>query len=124
MAEIVEPTVRAMAAAGMPYSGVLYAGADADRDGPSLIEYNAALRRSRDPGADAADRGRPAAAAAGDGERARWPTAAPPRLSDETALTVVLAARGYPATPRPVRDRRDRGRRRRPALSSSMPGRA
>ena len=37
MAEIVEPTVRAMAAAGMPYAGVLYAGLMLTADGPKLI---------------------------------------------------------------------------------------
>src|SRR3546814_12448760 len=40
MAEIVEPTVKAMAAAGMPYRGVLYAGLMLTNEGPQLIEYN------------------------------------------------------------------------------------
>ena len=41
MDEIVAPTVAAMAAAGTPYSGVLYAGLMLTADGPKLIEYNA-----------------------------------------------------------------------------------
>jgi phosphoribosylamine--glycine ligase len=41
MREIIEPTVATMAAAGMPYSGVLYAGLMLTAEGPKLIEYNA-----------------------------------------------------------------------------------
>ncbi len=40
MAEIVEPTVKAMAAAGMPFKGVLFAGLMIGDDGPKLIEFN------------------------------------------------------------------------------------
>jgi phosphoribosylamine--glycine ligase len=98
MAEIVEPTVRAMAGAGTPYAGVLYAGLMLTADGPQLIEYNA---RFGDPEAQvlmlrleedlldlllAAATGRLAG-------RAR------PCLAAHHALTVVLAAKGYPATP-------------------------
>ena len=39
--EIVWPTVKGMAARGMPYKGVLYAGLMITADGPKLIEYNA-----------------------------------------------------------------------------------
>jgi phosphoribosylamine--glycine ligase len=96
--EIVEPTVRAMAAAGTPYSGVLYAGLMLTGDGPKLIEYNARfgdpecqvlMMRLEDDLLDlllAVAEGRLAG-------RAR------PRFSGETALTVVMAARGYPGTP-------------------------
>src|SRR3546814_10617401 len=41
MDEIIRPTVRAMADADMPYSGVLYAGLMLTAQGPKLIEYNA-----------------------------------------------------------------------------------
>ena len=41
MDEIIVPTARAMAAAGTPFSGVLYAGLMLTADGPKLIEYNA-----------------------------------------------------------------------------------
>ena len=40
MDEIVLPTARAMAAAGTPFSGVLYAGLMLTAEGPKLIEYN------------------------------------------------------------------------------------
>src|SRR5690606_29836575 len=41
MAEIIEPTVRGLAARGTPYQGVLYAGLMLTAEGPKLIEYNA-----------------------------------------------------------------------------------
>ena len=41
MREVIEPTVRGMAAEGMPYTGFLYAGLMIDADGaPRVIEYN------------------------------------------------------------------------------------
>lgn len=41
MAEIIEPTVRGMAADGYPYKGFLYAGLMIDKDGtPKVLEYN------------------------------------------------------------------------------------
>jgi phosphoribosylamine--glycine ligase len=41
MAEVIEPTVAAMAAEGQPYTGFLYAGLMIDRDGsPRVLEYN------------------------------------------------------------------------------------
>jgi len=40
MDEIVRPTARAMAEAGTPFSGILYAGLMLTADGPKLIEYN------------------------------------------------------------------------------------
>ena len=98
MAEIVEPTVRAMAAAGMPYSGVLYAGLMLTPEGPKLIEYNARfgdpecqvlMMRLEDDLVDLL-----LAVAEG-----RLAGIAPPRLSGDTALTVVMAANGYPGTP-------------------------
>jgi phosphoribosylamine--glycine ligase len=97
MADIIEPTMRAMREKGAPFKGVLYAGLMLTKDGPKLIEYN---NRFGDPEAQAilprleddllaimlaAARG------ALDGTR--------PRFSDKAALTVVLAARGYPGTP-------------------------
>jgi phosphoribosylamine--glycine ligase len=41
MAEIVQPTVRALREAGTPFSGVLYAGLMLTAEGPKLVEYNA-----------------------------------------------------------------------------------
>ena len=92
--EIVRPTVAEMARRGTPYRGVLYAGLMIGAEGPKLIEYNV---RFGDPECQALMlRLRsdllPAlmATAAGDlsGVRLDWHPA--------PAITVVLAARGYP----------------------------
>ena len=40
MSEIIEPTVRALAEAGTPFKGVLYAGLMIEDGAPKLIEYN------------------------------------------------------------------------------------
>ncbi len=99
MEEIVKPTVAAMAAAGTPFVGVLYAGLMLTPDGPQLIEYNA---RFGDPETQAllprftGDLAVLLLAAA-TGQLADADTA---NFSTDVALTVVLAARGYPAEPR------------------------
>lgn len=98
MAEIIAPTVKAMAEAGMPYSGVLFAGLMLTADGPKLIEYNC---RFGDPEcqvlmmrlqSDLVD----LLEACARGELA---SAAAPELAAESAITVVVAAKGYPASP-------------------------
>jgi phosphoribosylamine--glycine ligase len=96
MAEIVEPTIREMARRGTPYQGVLYAGLMIENGQARLVEYNA---RFGDPeaqvlmmrlGAQALDlllacaEGRLAQA------RVNW--------ADDHALTVVMAADGYPGS--------------------------
>jgi phosphoribosylamine--glycine ligase len=98
MKEIVEPTVRAMAAAGMPYSGVLYAGLMLTADGPKLIEYNA---RFGDPECQVLmlrleEDLITLMLHVAEGRLAELP---PPSFSPNTALTVVMAAKGYPGTP-------------------------
>ncbi len=99
MAEIVRPTVEAMRAEGVPYSGVLYAGLMLTQSGPSLIEYNARLG---DPECQVlmmrleSDMGELMLACA----QGRLDQAETPRFSDHTALTVVMAAEGYPGTPK------------------------
>ena len=96
---IIAPTVRAMAAEGMPYSGVLYAGLMLTPSGVQLIEYNA---RFGDPECQVLmlrledDLAELLLAVAEN----RLATVTGPRLSDDTALTVVLAAEGYPGTPK------------------------
>ncbi len=99
MRTIVEPTVKAMAARGTPYSGVLYAGLMLTERGPELIEYNA---RFGDPEcqvlmmrleSDLAE----VLMACAKGELAE---AEPPRFKAGTAMTVVMAARGYPEAPK------------------------
>ncbi len=98
MAKILTPTVKAMADEGYPYSGVLYAGLMLTRTGPKLIEYNA---RFGDPECQVlmmrleSDLVEILLACAEN----RLAAIEPPRFSHETALTVVMAANGYPGTP-------------------------
>jgi phosphoribosylamine--glycine ligase len=98
MAEIVLPTVRAMARAGTPFSGLLYAGLMLTADGPKLIEYNV---RFGDPECEAIVprlKGDLAALllAVAEGRIGK----ARPELSDQHSMTVVVCAEGYPGTPR------------------------
>ncbi len=96
--EIVRPTARALAEAGTPYSGILYAGLMLTPDGPKLVEYNA---RFGDPECQVlmlrleSDLLQLVLATA-KGELADAP---PPRFRDAAALTVVMAAKGYPDAP-------------------------
>ncbi len=96
--EIVAPTVKAMAEDGMPFSGVLYAGLMLTPTGPKLIEYNA---RFGDPECQVlmlrfrGDLVQLLLAVA----EGRLDTAPPPAFVADVAMTVVLAARGYPGTP-------------------------
>ena len=94
MAEIIEPTVKGMAAEGRPYKGVLFAGLMITADGPKLIEYNvrfgdpecqALMMRLKSDVLEAL-----LACAEGrlDKVSLQW--------HDEAALVVVMAAEGYP----------------------------
>lgn len=98
MREIVEPTVATLRTEGMPYVGVLYAGLMLTDAGPKLIEYNA---RFGDPECQVLmmrlDEDLAAlllACAEG-----RLEEIGEAKMLPETALTVVMAARGYPGTP-------------------------
>jgi len=97
MREIIEPTVAAMQKRGMPFKGVLFAGLMITADGPKLIEYNV---RFGDPETQVlmlrlkSDL-LPALLAAADGVLANFDL----RWHDDAALTVVMAANGYPASP-------------------------
>ena len=98
MERIIAPTVALLAAEGMPYSGVLFAGLMVTDEGPKLIEYNC---RFGDPECQVLMmrlQGDLAALllAAARGQLADCP---PPQFSDDFALTVVIAAKGYPGTP-------------------------
>jgi phosphoribosylamine--glycine ligase len=92
--EIVLPTIRAMKAMGTPYKGVLYAGLMITDTGPKLIEYNV---RFGDPECQVlmlrlmSDL-LPALIAARDGVLKNFAL----RWYPEVALTVVMAAKGYP----------------------------
>ncbi len=97
MATIVEPTLRGMAKRGTPFRGMLFAGLMVGPDGPKLIEYNVRLG---DPEAQAilprlVDDLLPLLLACARGALPDRPV----RFSPETAVTVVMAARGYPGTP-------------------------
>lgn len=97
MDEIIRPTVEAMAARGTPFKGVLFAGLMITAEGPKLIEYNVRfgdpetqvlmMRLQSDLLA--------AMVATADGVLEHFDL----RWRDDAALTVVLAARGYPGTP-------------------------
>lgn len=94
MDEIILPTVRAMKAMGAPYKGVLFAGLMITRDGPKLIEFNA---RFGDPETQVlmlrlmSDLV-PALIASRDGQLKSFDL----RWYPDAALTVVMAANGYP----------------------------
>jgi phosphoribosylamine---glycine ligase len=98
MAEIIRPTVRALAEAGTPFSGILYAGLMLTEEGPKLVEYNV---RFGDPECQAlmlrleSDLLQLMLATA----RGALAAAPPPIFSDDASLVVVVAARGYPAAP-------------------------
>jgi phosphoribosylamine---glycine ligase len=95
MDEIVMPTIRAMREMGAPYKGVLYAGLMITAAGPKLIEYNV---RFGDPECQVlmlrlmSDLV-PALLAASDGVLKDFDL----RWYADAALTVVMAARGYPS---------------------------
>jgi len=95
---IIGPTVATMAQEGTPYSGVLYAGLMLTPVGPKLIEYNARfgdpecqvlMMRLKDDLAELL-------LATAQGRLAEHGTV---ELTDDCALTVVMAAKGYPGTP-------------------------
>ena len=97
MDEIIRPTVAGMNTRGTPFKGVLFAGLMITPSGPKLIEYNA---RFGDPEtqvlvmrakSDILSLLLATADEMLDKFAARW--------SDDVALTVVLAAKGYPGTP-------------------------
>ncbi|MBY0396483.1 MAG: phosphoribosylamine--glycine ligase [Thermoleophilia bacterium] len=94
MEEIVRPTLAEMVRRGMPYRGVLYAGLMIADGRARLVEYNV---RFGDPeaqvlmmrmGAQALDLMQACAEGRLSGQRVSW--------ADDHALTVVMAAKGYP----------------------------
>jgi phosphoribosylamine---glycine ligase len=97
MAEIIRPTVAAMNARGTPFMGVLFAGLMITAIGPQLIEYNV---RFGDPEtqvlmmrlrSDLLSALLATAHGLLGNEALLW--------HDDAALTVVMAANGYPGTP-------------------------
>ncbi|MBC3185644.1 phosphoribosylamine--glycine ligase [Corynebacterium sp. zg-331] len=97
--EVCEPVAHEMVARGTPYSGLLYAGLAWGADGPAVVEFNArfgdpetqaVLSLLRTPLAGLLD-------AVARGTLAQQP---PLEWREGSAVTVVLAAEGYPASPR------------------------
>jgi phosphoribosylamine--glycine ligase len=94
LAEIVRPTAKAMVDLGHPYRGVLFVGLMITAEGPKLIEYNC---RFGDPECQVLvlrlkDDLLTLLLATVEGELAHTSV----RWKDEVALTVVMAANGYP----------------------------
>jgi phosphoribosylamine--glycine ligase len=94
--EILEPTILGMAAEGMPYRGILYAGLMITAQGPKVIEYNC---RFGDPETqvilplletDLVEIALDCIAGQLDEDRIWWKT--------QAAVCVVMAAGGYPGT--------------------------
>ncbi len=99
MAEIIQPTIAGMKAEGREFKGVLFAGIMVTKDGPKLIEFNA---RFGDPEcqvmcvrmmSDIV----PALQASIDGTLEDFAL----RWYPDSAVTVVMAARGYPGATKP-----------------------
>ncbi|MEO1195127.1 MAG: phosphoribosylamine--glycine ligase [Pseudomonadota bacterium] len=97
MEEIVRPTLAEMARRGTPYRGVLYVGLMIEDGAPRLVEYNV---RFGDPecqvlmmrlGGQVLDAVQAAAEGRLGEARIDW--------ADDHAMTVVMAAPGYPGTP-------------------------
>ena len=94
MDEIIRPTVRGMAEEGTPFAGVLFAGLMIGKDGPKTLEFNV---RFGDPECQVLMTRLksdilPALVAAVDGQLAQFDL----RWSDDAAVVVVMAAKGYP----------------------------
>ena len=96
MERIIQPTIDTLAARGAPFKGVLYAGLMITSDGPKLIEYNT---RFGDPEcqvlmmrlqSDLLELMLASAEGRLEEAEACW--------NDQCALTVVLAANGYPGS--------------------------
>jgi phosphoribosylamine--glycine ligase len=97
MREVIAPTMRGMNERGSPFRGVLFAGLMIHKDGPKVIEFNV---RFGDPEAEAIlprlkDDLLPLLVASANGTL-RGDAA---KFCSDAALTVVMAARGYPGEP-------------------------
>ncbi len=95
---IMEPTVAELSRRGTPYAGLLYAGLALTDGGPRVLEFNA---RFGDPEAQVVLAGlrTPLAGLLHAAATGALATAEPPRWDSGGAVTVVVAAEGYPASP-------------------------
>ncbi len=97
MARAVEPTLATLAARGIAYRGVLYAGLMLTADGPKVLEYNV---RFGDPECQVVVPRLASDLATHCAEAARGALTTPVRFRDDACVTVVMASDGYPASPR------------------------
>jgi phosphoribosylamine--glycine ligase len=97
MERAVLPTLAALAARGIDYRGVLYAGIVLTADGPKILEYNV---RFGDPEAQVVLPRYAGDLAALLAEAAAGRIGREPQFGDRAAVTVVLATEGYPLAPR------------------------
>ena len=97
MAVAVEPTLGALQAAGIDYRGVLYTGLMLTPEGPKVIEYNV---RFGDPEAQVVLPRFDGDLAAFLAEAAAGDLRSKPSFITDGCVCVVLAAEGYPASPR------------------------
>jgi phosphoribosylamine--glycine ligase len=94
MEKFIRPTVAAFAAKGRPYMGVMYLGLMITKTGPKLVEYNA---RFGDPECQALmPRLKSDLLAMLLAARDCKLETIKPEWHDQTALTVVMASKGYP----------------------------
>jgi phosphoribosylamine--glycine ligase len=93
----VEPTLRELRRRGIDYRGFLYCGAMLTPEGPKVLEYNV---RFGDPEAQVILPLLTSDLAGHLDEAAAGALRADPVFAEEAAVTVVLAAEGYPARPR------------------------
>src|SRR5271170_7678282 len=105
MREVIAPTLRGMSERGSPFRGALFAGLMIGKEGPKVIEFNV---RFGDPEAEVIlprlkDDLLPLLAACATGTL----RGDAPEFCSDTALVVVMAARGYPGEP--LRGSRIRG---------------
>ncbi len=97
MERAVAPTLAALSARGVDYRGVLYAGIMLTAAGPKVLEYNV---RFGDPEAQAVLPRFTGDLAALLAEAAAGEILSTPTFDRRAAVTVVLAAEGYPRSPR------------------------
>ena len=97
--QVLKPTVAEMSARGTPFIGLLYAGLALTSEGLKVIEFNA---RFGDPETQALlpRLQTPLATLLYQAATGTLHTAPALKWSDDAAVSIVLAAEGYPATPR------------------------
>ncbi|HLG91728.1 MAG TPA: phosphoribosylamine--glycine ligase [Acidimicrobiales bacterium] len=97
MDEVVEPVLSGLRSRGVDYRGVLYAGLMLEEDGPKVVELNV---RFGDPETQVVLPRLEGGLADLLAEAASGRLHSQPRFGDQAAVTVVMAADGYPTSPR------------------------